>query len=397
MLRLLHAADLHLSESEKDYGLGVLAELLEAARRERADFLLICGDLFDCFSDAERLRGEVRRLFESFGRSSGGDLAGGGGSDRGIVGGSGAGSGGTGDCEILFLPGNHEGLRRGTGDMGRLDYGPVTLLDVRPFQLLRRERRGISVEFLGIPHQDQYSAYGNWQVPAKAADWRVVLAHGVVAGMSYRGPDAEGGGSALDPDLFARFQADYAALGHIHGRRHQVSGASILAYPGSCRVWRKHESGPRGAYRVDLPAPGGARPGEPAFLPLASAGEYRHYVLPLSLEGEPPDLDREAAAWGPKDRVDLEFTGLVEDERVIARLDEGMRSRYGSRVRSLEVVRDGVAALPGISSHPVAREFLERWARRPEAASPDHPDRAAWLRARELALRHLKDRLEKAA
>jgi hypothetical protein len=214
--------------------------------------------------------------------------------------------------------------------------------------------------------------------------------------MSYRGPDAEGGGSALDPDLFARFQADYAALGHIHGRRHQVSGSSLLAYPGSCRVWRKHESGPRGAYLLDLPAAGGVRPGEPAFLPLVSAGEYRHYVLPLSLEGEPPDLDREAASWGPKDRVELEFTGLVEDERVIARLGEELQSRYGSKVRCLEIVRDGVAALPGISSHPVAREFLERWARRPEAASPDHPGRAAWLRARELALRHLKDRLEKA-
>jgi hypothetical protein len=94
--------------------------------------------------------------------------------------------------------------------------------------------------------------------------------------------------------------------------------------------------------------------------------------------------------------VELEFTGLVEDERVPARLEEEMRKRHGSRVRCLEVVRDGVAVLPGISSHPVAREFLERWARRPEAASPDHPDRAAWLRARELALRHLKDRLEKA-
>lgn len=391
MLRLLHAADLHLCESEKEYGLGVLAELLATARRESADFLLFCGDLFDSFPDAESLRGEVRRLFAESGFTAPG------GTGPASAGGAGAG-------EILYLPGNHEGLRRGAGDLGRLDFGPVTLLDALPFQLLRRERRGLAVEFLAVPHQDQYSAYGNWAVPPKAAPWRVVLAHGIVAGMAYRGPDAEGGGSALDPDLFARFAADYAALGHIHGRRHQVSGSALLAYPGSCRVWRRQESGPRGVYRLDLPARDGAdgpagpaRTPDPVFLPLAAAGEYRHYVLPLTLEGEPPDLDREAAAWGPRDRVDLEFTGLVEDERVSARLAEALRARYGSRVRALDIVRDGVAALPGISSHPVAREFLERWARRPEAASPDHPDRAAWLRARELALRHLKACLERAA
>ena len=81
---------------------------------------------------------------------------------------------------------------------------------------------------------------------------------------------------------------------------------------------------------------------------------------------------------------------------MVARLAEELQARHASKVRALDIVRDGVAALPGISSHPVAREFLDRWARRPEAADPDHPDRAAWLRARDLALPHLKACLEKA-
>jgi hypothetical protein len=227
----------------------------------------------------------------------------------------------------------------------------------------------------------------------------VALAHGVVAGMSFGGLDAEGGATALDPDLFARLKVDYAALGHIHGRRHQVFGSLTIAYPGSARVWRQGETGPRGVYLLELP-PGGPSPlqrgPEPAFHRLVSAGEYRHYGIPLTLDGDPPDLDRLASAWSPADAVELEFTGLVEDERLMARLAEDLRARYGSRVRRLTLTRDGVTALPGISSHPVARQFLERWAARPEARDPGHAGYPAWLRARELALLQLKASLGRA-
>jgi DNA repair exonuclease SbcCD nuclease subunit len=379
MLRILHAADLHLSISEREYGLGVFAELIETARRERVDFLLFCGDLFDTFPDAEALRPDVRRLLEGA-RTSGG-------------------SGGPGSegFEFLFLPGNHEGLRRGAGDLARLDFGSATVLDRGPFSLLRRERSGLALEILAIPHGEEYAGYGHWQVPSKQAPWRIAMAHGIVAGMAYRGPDAEGGAAALDPDLFARFETDYAALGHIHGRRHQTLAGVTMAYPGSTRVWRRHETGPRGAYLLTLPydASRGARLPEPAFLPLASAGEYRHFALPLSLEGEPPDLERVARGFGPKDHVEIEFTGLVEDEHVVARLAETARSLLAPRVRLLDITRDKVLALQGIASQPIAREFLERWAARPERTDPNL--RGDWLRARDLALAHLKACLEKTA
>src|SRR5690606_10246154 len=251
---ILHAADLHLSEADKDYGLTVLEELLTIARRERVAFVLFCGDLFDTFADAEKLRVLFRSIL------------------------------GAPAFEFLYLPGNHESLRRGGGDLSRLDLGAATLLDGAPFRLDRRESGGIGVEFLSIPHQDDYSGYGNWSVSPKGGAWRIALAHGVVAGMAYRGPDREGGAAAIDPDMFRRFGVDYAALGHIHGRRCQAHGASMLAYPGSSRVWRRNEFGARGAYLIELTsAPTGARvPGstafpEPIFLPITSAGEYRHY------------------------------------------------------------------------------------------------------------------------
>lgn len=377
MSRILHAADLHLSGTDKDYGLAVFEELIETARREHADFVLFCGDLFDTFPDAEKLRGEFRRIL------------------------------GSPPFEFMYLPGNHESLRLGAGDLARLDLGAVTLLDVAPFRLERRECGGAPLEFLAIPHQDDYSGYGIWPVPPKGNAWRIALAHGVVAGMAYRGPDQEGGASAIDPDMFRRFGVDYAALGHIHGRRCQVHGSAMLAYPGSARVWRRNESGARGVFLIDLPGirPPGAQGGcvlpEPAFLPLESAGEYRRYSLPLSLEGALPDIESLARDWGRADHVELKLGGVVEDERAAAELEAALRVRFGSRVRRLDIDREDVSALPGISSHPIARRFLEAWAdRMPRAGAAPDQDRAEtgiWLRARELALNALKADLERAS
>ena len=367
MPRILHASDLHLSDTEKDYSLAVFSELIEIANRERVDYLIFCGDLFNTFTDAEKLRGDFRNIL------------------------------GTPSFEFIFLPGNHEDLQRGQGDLTRLDWGAATVVHASPFELLRRNKGGIPVEFLAIPHQENYSDYRNWPVPPKEAKIRIALAHGVVAGMSYRGPDEEAGGAALDSDIFLRFQADYAALGHIHGRRSQTIGSMTMAYPGSCRVWRRNESGIRGANLLEITD---ARISEPSFIPLASAGEYRHYTLPLSLEGEIPDLNRAASRWGKADYVELEFTGLVEDERVVAQRSDALKIRYASQVRHLDIKRDGVSALPGIASHPVVLKFLEAWKqRRPQPASPTgqgpNSEYAVWMRARELALHALKAQLER--
>jgi DNA repair exonuclease SbcCD nuclease subunit len=375
MPRILHASDLHISESEKDYSLAVFSEIVEIANRERIDYLIFCGDLFNTFVDAEKLRGDFRRIL------------------------------GSPTFEFIFLPGNHEDLQRGQGELGRLDWGGATLLQARPFELIRRDRGGMPIEFLGIPHQDQYSGYANWSVPAKETKVRIVLAHGVVAGMSYRGPDEEGGGAALDPDMFTRFKADYAALGHIHGRRVQTSPGFTMAYPGSSRVWRRNEMGARGIYILEPlqgegGVGGGARGGssgpipEPTFIALASAGEFRYLTLPLSLEGEIPDLDRLAGSWGLADYIELELTGLVEDERVVAQLADTLKLRYGTKVRKIEITRDHVSALPGIASQVVVQQFLAAWNKRKPQALRQSPEHLIWLRARELALNALKVHLE---
>ena len=86
MIKMIQCADLHLtSGEERGYSLSVLDEVLTITEQERAEYLLICGDLFDSFDDAVNLRAEFRSRIEAINSL----------------------------CRIIFLPGNHEDLGKG--------------------------------------------------------------------------------------------------------------------------------------------------------------------------------------------------------------------------------------------------------------------------------------------
>lgn len=373
MIELIHAADVHLSADprEREYSLSVLAAVVERARAGRAAWLVLAGDVFDSFRDAEALRAEFRRLIAP--------LAGG--------------------CEVLVLPGNHEQPERGAGALRALDLGAVTLLDGLPFTLLSRD----GLEFLAVPHQADYRGYRDWPVAPKGERPRVAVAHGVVNGLSYAGLEEETGGSALDPDLFQRFGVGYAALGHIHARREEVRDGLHLAYPGSARVWRRGETGERGVNRVALGADGAPRV---EFVPLPEAGRYRPLPLPVGFDGTIEEGRLGAGAWGGRDWVCLELSGIVEDEATVARLEEALQRAHGKRVRRLEIRREGVGVLPGIAGQPLAAKFLRLWREAEPPGSTESPGPAVaggapppgvqevWLRARELGLQRIRRLLE---
>ncbi len=362
MTKLIHAADIHLSSEEKEYSLSVFGEIVDLALAEKAAYLVLAGDVFDSLRDAEALRAEFRRLVDPL-------------RER---------------CEVLVLPGNHEQPERGAGSLRALDLGAVTLLDGLPFTALGREE----VDFLAIPHQAEYGGYRSWPVAPKGGRPRVAVAHGVVNGLSYAGPEEETGGSALDPDLFQRFGVDYAALGHIHARRAEPPDSPRLAYPGSARVWRRGETGDRGVNRVTLGAgPGGAPRVE--FAPLRRAGRYRPIPLPVGFEGGIEEGRLGADAWGERDWVCLQLSGIVEDEAAVARLEEALRRAHGKRVRRLEILREGVGVLPGIADQPLAEKFLRLWREgEPQARGNGERAQRVWLLAREMGLQRIRRMLE---
>lgn len=354
MTRVFHFADLHLSERERSYSLDVLDEIVQLARCLEPELLLISGDLFDSFADLEALRGEFRARIDTLPES----------------------------CQVVYLLGNHEDLQRGPGRVEAMDLGRILVKGERPFAYLAARE----IDIIAVPHQESFAGYREWDVPAKAGRHRIVMVHGTVAGLSYAGLEDEEGGEAVDPDLFARLKADYAALGHIHARRQERRGNTLLVYPGSARVWRRGEAGPHGLYLLSL---GDQLSVE--FLPLARAGTYVELDVPLSLEGAVDADSLPSVEWSEHDWVRLNLSGLVEDEHAVARNVELLESRFAGRLRRLTVNRDGVTVLPGIASDPLAQRFLSLWQQREPA---DQTDRPAWLRARALALGEIREILE---
>jgi exonuclease SbcD len=352
LIRIIHCADLHLSRAESDYGLAVLDEVLEHAHRQDADILILAGDTFDSWADAEALRGEFRSRMQSLGLF----------------------------CTVVMIAGNHERLGSPSG-LGPLDFGCQVHDGPDPFAMVRVGE----VEVLALSYRDHYGDYVSWDVP-EPQGLRVVVAHGAVAGMNFLGGE-EGAEAPLDPDLFVHLKTNYAALGHIHAARIERIGSLIMAYPGSARVWRRGEEGPRRILLVEAETEIATR-----WIELESAGRYRREVVALDLVGASPDLAETAAHWGAHDWIDLELQGLVEDERATAALAEGLQRRYGPLVRRLEVRRDALLVLEGIASEAIARRFLDLW----RQAEPETPgEREIWLRARHLGLARIKSALER--
>jgi DNA repair protein SbcD/Mre11 len=360
--RILHCADLHLSVQEKVYSLSVLSEIAGLATEKKVNLLLFAGDTFDSFVDAEALRADFKQRIDPIGNS----------------------------VTVLVLPGNHEDLQRGARRLGSFEFGKARLLDEEPFGILEFP----DMDLISIPHRKSYADYREWAMPARRRRFRIITAHCIVSGLGIPFDEGEEMVSVIDPDLFHRAGADYAALGHIHSARAiRIESTSpdaqartrtlILSYPGSARVCRKGETGPRCASLIEV--------GEEiraTSLVLKSAGQYREIVLDVGLDGAIPDIEHLSHEWDPSDRIDISISGIVEDENAFKGAADKLADALRPQLRAVNVIRDGVSVLEGISSEPIARKFLELCEKvRPAESAPDFP---VWRKAREVGLLKLK-------
>lgn len=379
-LRLFHTADLHLTTRapERNYALAVLDELVYHCRRLQADAWLLCGDIFDTPDDLEALAPEfAERLKELEG------------------------------LPVLMIPGNHElsGGRDPAGLAGTVAGAlapAVTLVHQTPFSLLRPA--DLDVELLALPFQSGYADFMDWPIPARERRWRVGLLHGTVNGMAYTGDSSEDEHGIIDPHLFSRLELDYAALGHIHKRGENSfngDGRTCLAhYPGSARVWRRGESGPRCATLAVLDDGGGVHI-EP--VEITEAGQWRTLPVPLGEEGQPLEhADARALVmeladrFGPRDWVRLELEGFIEARAPAEALQRALERAAEGRFRTFEVGLDRLVEAEELRGHPLVRGFDAQWRRRHDQALADDDEEEAdlLLRARRLALEAIRERLE---
>ena len=280
-MRVIHASDLHLRDTagERDYGISVLQDIIEIVRSTESQVLLITGDLFDSFDDTESLRRTVAERLATLPEPT----------------------------RVLYIPGNHEYLRAKDRAFDRFEFGRAELHCAPPFS---RVTIG-AVEFLLIPHQANYGGYLEWSIPERRGAVRILAAHATVAGLFFNDSDEEGGGY-LDRDLLERFDPDYVALGHIHAGQNFPAGRGDAVYPGSARVWRKGEFGPRSVVAVETDGDLSWR-----RIPIPSAGQYRNIKVSLDPDGRIGE-DLDDLEVGPADLLDLDLVGVVESDTVLS-------------------------------------------------------------------------------
>ncbi len=362
MIKILHTADLHLKGGdEQGYCFAVLDAVIALAKAEKPAYLLIAGDLFDSFEDFRDLRAETAARFKAL---------------KGV-------------CEIVYIPGNHENLRR-TAPLESFDLGDVKKFTALPYEIYYGE----GVEFVCVPHAESYGAYRDWTIPPKdPANTRVLVMHGLNSRI-YTGPEeeAEGKAGVIDDGFFARFDTEYAALGHVHGARQERFGATLAAYPGSPRVWRGsvREAGPRGVYLVDV-GPGSARA---EFIPLPEAGQYRRYEVPLGVDGlpAPAELERIRLECGPKDFLSVGVSGTVDSDQKAIEAEAGLEAEFAPKVRRYEARPRDIEVIENISANQLAAEFLaELETLKPP---PGTPDEKKWLYARRFGCEEIAARLK---
>lgn len=335
-MRLLHAADLHISVRDAEYSLSVLDELLELARSRAADVLILAGDTFDSAPDLREMREPVRAR-----------LAG----DRSF--------------RVVAVAGNHESLRDdGTGSRA-LDFGAD--------HYASRETLVVNeagAEFVLVPFADPDLQRGFPGLAEAGALPRIAVCHG--SWLPASGFPNEAEDSVLDPALFSAIGCSYVALGHIHLK--QQFADPLAVYPGSARVWREGELGPRTAVEADISESGKVVTREHS---LVSAGEFR--VLEVD-PSESPGSDA-PAALGPADWVMIRPVGLAESDAEVSSAIDAWKTVLSSRVRRLSEDRSAVLVYSDLRDHPVTERFLaelERAAR--------HHDSALVARARAVGL-----------
>ncbi len=202
-LRLLHTSDVHLAdEVNKPAARQALTSVVDMARAERVDLLLVVGDLFD------HARAKVEEIEHALAELERAELP------------------------VVILPGNHDALHDESIyfriGVERLPANVRLLTDVDG-ETVHMPRLGLTL--WGRPTVDHTPWFHPLaDVPPRAnGDWNIGLAHGLVLQPRAMSDPS----SPITRDEVAASGLDYLALGHVHVHRDESEGGVPAFYSGS--------------------------------------------------------------------------------------------------------------------------------------------------------------------
>jgi len=217
-VRILHTADLHLTEKRPET-VDALEAILETASNNSADIVTMGGDIFDSAKDADKLRPKIRNLFRDI------------------------------ECDVVCIPGNHDGaiLRKD------YDFG---------FDVIAEEPYGVKeigdVSIVGIPYTETASEelLLDLRGAAESASVRILLLHCTLDwGYTEDSYGDEKGRRyfSVSRDALSALGYDYILAGHFHSRTEILNweDGGLFVYPGSPVSHTTKETGRRNAVLIN--------------------------------------------------------------------------------------------------------------------------------------------------
>ena len=318
MTKILIAADLHLSVSEKSYSFSVFDEILENAKNYDALFLL--GDTFNTFEDAEKLKEDFSKKSEIYNKN------------------------------IYLLKGNHEYLKSGGINLSKLKFANnIKIIENIDFINLD------NLDILAVAFSENYNIDNDFlkRVENLKEKNRIFLGHGIVEGTLWAIEENEE--SAFIPiEIIKRVKPNLAIVGHIH-KQMEINIENInIIYIGSARVWRKSKSemGTRKCLALNIDCDSITK----NYIDLKSAGEYRVYNLNIN------DIDLKIENiyknWNYKDIIDINIYGIIEDEILLENKKKEIINKYSKYAREINIKSANLFFLENAYNENIIKEFL---------------------------------------
>ncbi|TXJ42645.1 exonuclease [Brachyspira aalborgi] len=318
MTKILIAADLHLSVTEKSYSFSVFDEILENAKNYDALFLL--GDTFNTFEDAEKLKEEFSKKSEIYNKN------------------------------IYLLKGNHEYLKSGGINLSKLKFADnIKIIENIDFINLN------NLDILAVAFSENYNIDNDFlkRLENLKEKNRIFLGHGIVEGTLWAIEENEE--SAFIPiEIIKRVKPNLAIVGHIH-KQMEINIENInIIYIGSARVWRKSKSEmvARKCLALNIDCDSITK----NYIDLKSAGEYRVYNLNIN------DIDLKIENiyknWNYKDIIDINIYGIIEDEILLENKKKEIINKYSKYAREINIKSANLFFLENAYNENIIKEFL---------------------------------------